>query len=101
MNSQISDHFGESRFFAILDIQKEEDKTILKNYNIINNKYFQLEKRKGINIADWLITEKIDKIYLKKELKKGPKLIFENSLVQLILTELNSLQEIINLEIEK
>lgn len=101
MNSQISDHFGESRFFAILDIQKEEDKTILKNYNIINNKYFQLEKRKGINIADWLITEKVDKIYLKKELKKGPKLIFENSLVQLILTELNSLQEIINLEIEK
>jgi cation diffusion facilitator family transporter len=101
LNSQISDHFGESRFFAILDIQKEEDKTVLKNYTIINNRYFQLEKRKGINIADWLISEKVDKIYLKKELKIGPKLIFENSLVQIIVTELNNLQEIINLEIEK
>lgn len=100
LNSQISDHFGESPFFAILEVQKDNNEVSLQNYNIINNRYTHLEKRKGINIADWLISEKIDKIYLKKELKKGPKLIFENSLVQVIITELSSLKEIISWEIE-
>ncbi len=100
LNSQISDHFGESPFFAILEVQKDNNEVSLQNYNIINNRYAHLEKRKGINIADWLISEKIDKIYLKKELKKGPKLIFENSLVQVIITELSSLKEIISWEIE-
>ena len=100
LNSQISDHFGESPFFAILEVQKDNNEVSLQNYNIINNRYAHLEKRKGINIADWLISEKIDKVYLKKELKKGPKLIFENSLVQVIITELTSLKQIISWEIE-
>ncbi|MFX1495391.1 MAG: cation diffusion facilitator family transporter [Promethearchaeota archaeon] len=100
LNSQISNHFGESPFFAILELQEDNKAVSLQNYNIINNKYAQLEKRKGISIADWLISEKVDKVYSKKELKKGPKLIFENSLVQVIITELSNLKEIISWEIE-
>ncbi|MFX1313940.1 MAG: cation diffusion facilitator family transporter [Promethearchaeota archaeon] len=100
LDSQISDHFGEAKCFAIFEIKKGKDENTLQNYNISSNKFAHLEKRKGINIADWLISEKIDKIYLKKELKKGPKLIFENSLVQIIVTELNSLNEIIDEEIK-
>ncbi|MFX1260159.1 MAG: hypothetical protein ACFFAN_20100 [Promethearchaeota archaeon] len=45
-----------------------------------------------------MTSEKIDKLYLKKELKKGPMLIFEKSLVKVIITDLNILKDILNLE---
>ena len=70
------------------------------NYNIVSNKFVNEEKRKGILISDWLISQKIDKIYLKKELKTGPKLLFEKALVLMELTKLDKLNEIMNLELK-
>jgi predicted Fe-Mo cluster-binding NifX family protein len=99
LDSQISEHFGESEFFALLDF--EFDKTgRLMDYKILSNKYKNVEKRKGILISDWLVSEKIDKLYLKQELKKGPSLMFENSLVETITSESETLRDIIKKEIE-
>ncbi len=99
LDSQISDHFGEAPFFALLDFINE-GKEILSNYTIISNKFRNLEKRKGILIADWLTSEKIDKLYLRKELNMGPNLIFENSFIQIIITKAIKLRDIIKKEIE-
>ena len=71
----------------------------LLNYNIIANKFINEEKRKGILISDWLTSNKIDKIYLKKDLKIGPKLIFEKALILMETTQLDNLNEIINIEL--
>jgi cation diffusion facilitator family transporter len=99
LDSEIANHFGEAPFFAFLEIIPEENNR-LTGYNIITNKFRNIEKRKGILISEWLTSEKIDKLYLKKELKKGPMLIFEKSLVQVIIIELNTLKEIIDFEIK-
>ena len=100
LDSKISDHFGESSFFAIVDIRVDENTKSLEGYTIITNKYKDVEKRKGILISDWLVSMKIDKIYLKKELKTGPKLIFENSIVYTEITSFEYLKQIISSEVE-
>lgn len=99
LNSKISDHFGDSLFFALFEIKEDEEEKQLLNYNILVNKFNKEEKRKGILISDWLISNKIDKIYLKKELKIGPKLIFEKGLIQMEITNQDKLIEIINHEL--
>ena len=100
LNSRISDHFGESLFFALFEIEENEKESQLLNYNIITNKFIKEEKRKGILISDWLISFKIDKIYLKKDLKVGPQLIFEKSLILMEMTKLDKLNDIINHELK-
>ena len=98
-DSIISDHYGEASFFAIMDFKKESDGKKLINLSIKENKFKDVEKRKGILISEWLSSEKIDKIYLKKELNKGPKLIYESNLVTISIINLQNLQDIINLEL--
>ena len=98
LNSKISDHFGEAPFFSIMEIQEENNKLSLIANHIYKNPFIHEEKRKGILISEWLLKEKIDKLYLKKELNKGPKLILENGLVQMIITEVETLARIAELE---
>jgi cation diffusion facilitator family transporter len=98
LNSLISPHFGDSEFFAILEFDHDDDKSFLLRYEIIKNKFLELEKRKGINIADWLVTHKIHRVYVKQQLNQGPDLIFKNSFVEVIKTDLNNLMNLIKLE---
>lgn len=94
VNSKLFDHFGEASYFAFLEFKENH----LEKMEINSNKFANEEKRKGILISDWLVSQKIDKIYLKKELKKGPKLVFENSFIEVIITEIDNLKGIINME---
>jgi len=98
LSSKISEHFGETPFFAILEMQEKNNVLELKNYNVLTNKFADEEKRKGILISEWLLLEKIDKLYLKKELKKGPHLLLEAGFVQMIVTELSSIKNILEQE---
>ena len=91
VNSRISDHFGESPFFAFLLF---EDKKLIK-FEVSPNKFKNVEKRKGILIADWLSSEKIDNLFLKNDLKKGPKLVFDNSLIDVSLTNFEIISQLI------
>ncbi len=99
LNSKISDHFGESFFFGLFEIEEIENNKTLLNYKIIANKFINEEKRKGILISDWLTSKKIDKIYSKEDLKIGPKLIFEKALILMETIQLDDLKEIINFEL--
>ena len=85
VNSRISDHFGESPFFAFLLF---EDKKLIK-FEAYPNKFVNAEKRKGIMIADWLSSEKIDALFLKNDL------IFENSLINVSLTNFEIIDQLI------
>lgn len=96
INSKIYEHYGESPYFAIIELKQGK----LLNLTITPNEFIDEEKRKGILVSDWLTSKKIDKIYLIKELKKGPKLIFENSLIQIEITDFDNLNQIIEREKE-
>lgn len=63
LNSKISEHFGESPFFSILEMQEENNRFKLISYHIAPNKFIDEEKRKGILISEWFLEEKIDKLY--------------------------------------
>lgn len=91
LNSKISEHFGECPYFGLLEFQEG---SFLK-FEIIANKFATEEKRKGLLISEWLISEKCDKIYLKKDLKKGPSLVLNNNFVEVELSEFESLNDII------
>lgn len=95
-DSQIFDHFGEAPFFAFLEFKENN----FEKMEINSNKFINEEKRKGILISDWLASEKIDKIYLKKDLKQGPKLVFNNSFVEINVTELNHIKDVIDRELK-
>ncbi|TXT59225.1 MAG: conserved membrane protein of unknown function [Promethearchaeota archaeon] len=94
LDSQIFDHYGEAPYFTILEFEENS----LKNYEIRANKYVEREKRKGILISDWLSSEKIDKIYTKEPLKRGPKLVFQNSFIQAKTTRATTLNDLIERE---
>ncbi|MFX1338381.1 MAG: cation diffusion facilitator family transporter [Promethearchaeota archaeon] len=94
LNSTISEHFGESPFFGFIEF----DKGKFSKLEVLPNQYAQEEKRKGILISEWLIFHKIDKLILKNSLKKGPSLIFNNNLIEVSLTELDNINEIIDYE---
>ena len=96
INSKISDHFGESPYFAFLFF---EEKTLTK-FEVLPNKFKDVEKRKGILISNWLSSEKIDTLYIKKDLKEGPKLVFQNSLIEVSLTDYEIINQVIK-EISK
>ncbi|MEJ2251777.1 MAG: cation diffusion facilitator family transporter, partial [Candidatus Lokiarchaeota archaeon] len=95
VNSKIYDHYGEAPYFAIILFQDNQ----FTKLEVLTNKFKEEERRKGILVSDWLISLGIHKIYLKTELRKGPKLIFENSFIQIVQTDANNLKEIIEEEV--
>lgn len=92
--SIISKDFGKSPYFGLLEFKEGE----LLKIELIGNKFAQEEKRKGLLISEWLVSYKIDKIYVKKALNKSPSLIFSNNFIDVEQTNLNFLQEIIEKE---
>ena len=62
----------------------------------------QLLSRNNLSlVSNWLISKKVDKIYLKDPLNQGPSLIFKNNLTEVIFFDSKSLMEIINKELKK
>ncbi len=96
INSKIFDHFGEAPYFAFFEFQEG----VLLRLVLVPNKFINEEKRKGILISEWLSAEKIDKLYLTKELKKGPQLVLTNSLIEMEITEFHVLNEILTKELK-
>jgi predicted Fe-Mo cluster-binding NifX family protein len=68
----------------------------LSKFEVLKNEYIEREKRKGLLISDWLSSKNIDKVYTRTKLKKGPRLVFENSFIDTIQTDHTQLKEIVN-----
>lgn len=94
IESTISEHFGDCPYFGFLEFEGG----LLLQSKIIPNEFAQEEKRKGILVSEWLISEKIDKIYLKNALNKGPSIILEQNFIVIVLIDLDNLREIIDQE---
>lgn len=94
LSSIIAEHFGECPYFGLLEFQESN----FLNYEIVANKFVNEEKRKGLLVSEWLLAQKTDKIYIKKALNKGPSLIFDNNYVEIEITDLENLNEIIKKE---
>ncbi|HNX39049.1 MAG TPA: cation diffusion facilitator family transporter [Methanothrix sp.] len=90
----LSDHFGESPYFALVDIDLQMKG--VGRREVVANPYRDLAKGKGLKVARFLLAYKPDIIICKESLAgKGPGYAFAEAGVQTAQTEAMSLEELI------
>ena len=86
----ISDHFGESQYFAILTVRLSDH--VIEKQEVLENPHSRVEKAKGIRVAEWLVQHRIDQVFMREDLsRKGPGYVFEGAGVKIGLTEATNL----------
>lgn len=94
VEGQISRHFGEAPFFALIEVSRNNNKILKKE--IISNPFLPLEKGKGIAMAEDLIKRDIDFLVLQEKFKgKGPQYVLTDSSAEIIITGKATLREIL------
>ena len=93
--NQISPHFGEAPYFALIKARLKENKAI--EHQIIENPFTQVKQGKGILVAEFLNKYLIDVIITKESFDgKGPFYVFANAAVENILTAAESFDDALN-----
>jgi len=91
----IGEHFGESPYFALVEIDLQEMK--LAKQEIVANPFQDLAKGKGLKVAKFLMTYKPDVILCKESLSgKGPGYVFAEAGVEASQTGTKTLEELVN-----
>lgn len=87
---KLSDHFGESPYFSFVTLSSADN--TIERQEVVPNPYCHDEKAKGIKVAEWLVAQKIDKVFVKESLQgKGPEYVLANAGIQIITFEGNTL----------
>jgi len=82
----ISRHFGEAPYFGLITVRIKDKKAI--DQKIVENPFTQIERGKGILVAEFLNKHQIDVIITKESFEgKGPYYVFSNAAVDNLLTE--------------
>jgi len=91
---QISEDFGISPYFALVDIDSKE-KAVLKQ-EIVSNPYSDLEKGRGIKVAEFLLAYKPDIVVTRESLiGKGPGYALAEAGTEVLQTEARTLDKIL------
>ena len=101
-HGRLSEHFGEAPYFALATLRLADG--VVEKQEVVPNPYRELEKAKGIRVAEWLVAQKVDKVFLllKDGLQgKGPEYVFADAGVETILTEAETVAQAIRSEVEK
>jgi len=92
---EISRHFGESPYFALVDIKTKTGK--VRRWERIANPHLKLDRGKGIKVAELLLGYKPDVIVVAESLShKGPGYAFADAGVEIVQTEGISPDEFVN-----
>ena len=88
----VSSHFGEAPYFALIEYDREGRQW--SERKVVTNPHLNLEKGKGIRVAEWLVEQKVDLVLVRESLKgKGPEYVLADAGVELIFTEAISLPD--------
>jgi predicted Fe-Mo cluster-binding NifX family protein len=89
----VSEHLGEAPFFALVTVRLRDQE--IEERQILVNPYLELEKAKGIRVAEWLVEHKVDVVLLKESLKgRGPAYAFGDAGVEVRQTGAATLAEV-------
>jgi cation diffusion facilitator family transporter len=92
---QISEHFGEAPYFG-LTVMRLADGAHLEE-QVLRNPHGEVEKAKGIQVAEWLIGHKVDMVLVKESLHgKGPEYAFADAGVEIRMTSATTWAEALN-----
>jgi cation diffusion facilitator family transporter len=90
----ISQHFGESPYFALVTLRLADNK--IEDQQVRANPHHDVVKAKGIRVAEWLVSLKIDEVILREKVQgKGPAYVFADAGVNVRLTQATTLAEAI------
>lgn len=91
-NQIISDHFGEAPYFCLVSVEIKTERVIQQEF--ISNPFIQVEKGKGILVAEMLNRYSIDLLLVKENFEgKGPLYVFSDAAVEVILTKEKTLEQ--------
>ena len=82
----ISEHFGEAPYFAIMTLRRD-NRSLVERHLVVNT-FLDIERGKGIRVAEWLAALKVDVVLSHEELQgKGPSYVLRDAGIELRLTE--------------
>jgi cation diffusion facilitator family transporter len=88
----ISEHLGEAPYFALVTVRLADG--AVERQQIVANPHKDLERAKGIQVAEWLVDQKADVVLMKESLRgKGPVYVFGDAGVEMQETEATTLSE--------
>jgi cation diffusion facilitator family transporter len=95
-NGVISEHFGTAPWIALWDIGVSNPAML--SQEIIENPFANLEKGKGIRLAELLIDKGVDILFTKEIFKsKGPQYVLSDAEIEVKETVLKNLSELVKL----
>jgi cation diffusion facilitator family transporter len=76
--NHLSEHFGEAPYFLLLTL-RSRDKKLLEE-KLLPNPHRAVQSGKGIQVSEWLISQKVDKVIAAKSFEhKGPYYVFADA----------------------
>jgi cation diffusion facilitator family transporter len=94
LDGTVSQHFGEAPSFALMDTRHSAG--VLEEQRIVSNPHAKEAKAKGIRVAEWLVTQKIDVLLTRGDiLRKGPAYVLREAGVELRMTGKQTIGEAI------
>jgi len=88
----ISDHFGESPYFAFVTVRLENGS--VETSQVLENPHRQADVAKGIRVAEWLVGQNVDQVLMKEDLsRKGPGYVMANAGITSSLTTADKLDQ--------
>jgi len=90
----LSGHLGEAPLFALVTVRLADK--VVEEQEVLVNPYLGEERAKGIRVAEWLVTQKVDVVLLQEDLRgKGPVYVFGDAGVEMRKTEAATLSEVV------
>jgi cation diffusion facilitator family transporter len=94
LDGAVSSHFGEAPYFALVDVKTETGE--LAGREVLANPYVEVQKQKGIRVAEFLIGQGIDGLALRESLEgKGPSYVLAEAGVEVVATEMEGLSQVL------
>jgi cation diffusion facilitator family transporter len=91
-DGRLSEHFGEAPYFALVSHRLSTGE--VEKQEVLQNPHRELEKAKGIRVAEWLVSQKVDRVVIKENLQgKGPEYVFADAGVEMILTQAETVSQ--------
>lgn len=88
----LSEHFGEAPYFALVTVRLADG--AVEEQQIVANPHKAVGKAKGIRVAEWLVKQKVDVVFVKGSLRgKGPTYVFGEAGVEMREIEATTLEE--------
>jgi len=89
-HERIAEHFGEARQFALVTVGNQDRE--IRDTRHLSNPFRDEDTGKGIRVAQMLIDEGVDAVFVREELqRKGPWYAFEGERVTPLVTEAETL----------